>query len=227
MLRANKSKLSEYFFAIYNKNLLKRKFQSFNISGLEKLNLPKNPIPFLIYANHSSWWDGLIAFYISSLMKMDSFIMMEEKQLKNLQFFRKLGAFSVVRENSREALKSLKYASDILIEDPRRTLWIFPQGEILPNDIRPLKLYSGLAHIVRNVKNCLVIPTAIRLEFLQNFKPDIFVKIGNPIVFDTNEIFDKKKLINLFTENLLITIDELKLDILNQSTSNYCDILQI
>nr|MBA3694670.1 acyl-phosphate glycerol 3-phosphate acyltransferase [Acidobacteriota bacterium] len=106
MLEAKKSRWFEKVFQIYNRNLLKRRFHSFRVLGLDSF---VNVNSSIIYANHSSWWDGLVAFEISKALRVDSFIMMEEKQLRNLFLFRKLGAFSVVRENSRQAVKSLNY----------------------------------------------------------------------------------------------------------------------
>src|ERR1044072_4007467 len=96
MLEARKSKLFECVFSIYNRNLLRRKFHSFRVSGLE--NIEENRAPKIIYANHESFLDGLAAFNISSKLKIDSYVMMEEKHLEKLFLFRRLGAFSVVRE---------------------------------------------------------------------------------------------------------------------------------
>jgi 1-acyl-sn-glycerol-3-phosphate acyltransferase len=177
MLEANKSIWFEKIFAVYNRNLLNRRFNSLQVSGLKLLQNKKEKEPLIIYANHSSWWDGLVAFQISHHTGLDSYIMMEEKQLKKLPLFRKLGAFSIIRENGREALKSINYATQLLRQDTARTLWIFPQGEIMPNDFRPFRFYNGLARIILSLEKCSVCSLAIRYEFLSEYKPDIFVKI--------------------------------------------------
>src|SRR5688500_17469225 len=107
MLEANKSRIFERIFSLYNRNLLKRRFHSLHVSGLDFLFNKQDGIPLLIYCNHSSWWDGLVAFQISYQTGLDSFLMMEEKQLKDLFLFRRLGVFSVVREDPRQAFKSI------------------------------------------------------------------------------------------------------------------------
>ena len=107
MLEANKNHWFEKLFTVYNRNLLKRRFHSFNVSGLDFLKNRDSRIPSIIYANHSSWWDGLIIFEICRKLNCDFYVMMEEKHLENLPLFRKLGAFSVIRENPREAVKSI------------------------------------------------------------------------------------------------------------------------
>jgi len=217
MLEAKKSAWFEKVFQIYNRNLLKRRFHSFRVLGLDNFVKVNSRI---IYANHSSWWDGLVAFEISKALKADCFIMMEEKQLRNLFLFRKLGAFSVVRENPRQAVKSLNYAVNLLKEKPFRTLWIFPQGEILPNDLRPLHFYNGLARIIEKVGDCLVNPLAIRYEFLNEYKPEIFVKIGKSENFN-NIDFNSKKLTRNFESRISKTLDELKNDVVSRNFANY------
>jgi 1-acyl-sn-glycerol-3-phosphate acyltransferase len=222
MLEANKNLWVENAFGIYNKNLLRRRFNSLRVSGLASLTESK---PSIFFANHSSWWDGLVAFQISQSIKADSFIMMEEKQLKKLFFFRKLGAFSVVRENPREAVKSLNYAINLLKENRTRTLWIFPQGKILPNDARPIRFYNGISRIIGNLENCVVSPLAVRYEFLGDYKPDIFVKIGQPETFKSADVTKSKDLTEKFENDLTELLDELKHDVASTKTINYKNIV--
>ncbi len=221
MLEANKSKIFEKIFSIYNRNLLKRRFYSFQVSGMDYLLNKTVNEPLIIYCNHSSWWDGLIAFQISHKTNLDSFWMMEEKQLKNLSLFRKLGAFSVVREKPREALKSIDYAAKLLIESSKRTLWIFPQGEILPNDLRPIKFYNGLTKIIKKVGKCSVTSLSIRYEFLGEFKPQIFVKIEEPKLISTATDFNVTQLTEEFASNLTDNLNSLKSDVINKNLADY------
>jgi 1-acyl-sn-glycerol-3-phosphate acyltransferase len=220
MLEAKKSRWFERVFKIYNRNLLKRRFHSFRVSGLDNFVKVNSSI---VYVNHSSWWDGLVAFEISKALRADSFIMMEEKHLRNLFLFRKLGAFSVVRENPRQSVKSLNYAVNLLKEKKEktfRTLWIFPQGEILPNDSRPLYFYNGLAKIIERVRGCSAVPLAIRYEFLNEYKPEIFVKIGKSENFN-NIDFNSKKLTRNFESRISKTLDEIKNDVVSRNFADY------
>ncbi|HEY0426527.1 MAG TPA: lysophospholipid acyltransferase family protein [Pyrinomonadaceae bacterium] len=217
MLEAKKSAWFESIFAIYNRNLLKRRFNSLQISGLDVLRKKSPDIPAIIYTNHSSWWDGLVAFQISYQVKADSFVMMEEKHLKKMLLFRKLGAFSVVREKPFEAAKSIDYAVNLLKEKPKRVLWIFPQGEILPNDLRPLMFYKGISKIIAKSGKCLLIPAVFRYEFLGEYKPEIFIRIGETELFENN--------LKITTEHLeyktTLFLDKLKSDILNKNFNEF------
>lgn len=222
MLEANKSHWFEKIFAVYNRNLLRRNFSSLNVSGLDLINDPK---PHIIYANHSSWWDGLIAFEISNQIQADSFVMMEEKHLQRLFLFRRIGAFSVNRHNGRQAVESLNYAVDLLRKKLNATLWIFPQGEILPNDVRPLKFYNGLARIISKLEFCRITCLAIRYEFLGEYKPQIFIKIGVSETFSSTGKLESKNLTGRLEDNLTNTLNELKNDVNSKNTDIYTKLL--
>ncbi len=221
MLEARKSVWFEKIFAVYNSNLIKRRFNSVQVSGLDFLTARDKNFPLIIYANHSSWWDGLVAFQISRETKLDSFLMMEEKQLRKLRLFRKLGAFSVIREKPREAVKSIACAADILRKKSNRAVWIFPQGEILPNDVRPLGFYHGLSKIIEKVGTCYAVPVAMRFEFLGEFKPDIFVKIDEPEISNNDGSFFSKKMTAIFEKKLTETLNTLRTQILTKKTDGY------
>ncbi len=221
MLEAKKSAWFERLFLIYNRHLLKRRFHSLNISGLDFLKNKDKKLPLLLYANHSSWWDGLIIWELLRKFEFENYVMMEEKHLRKLLLFRRLGAFSVVRENPREAVKSINYAARLLRENSRRAVLIFPQGEILPNDVRPIQFYNGLARIIRKVETCDAVPIALRLEFLGNFKPEIYIKIGEPSVFETTQIFKTKIITEHLTGRLTETLDELKRDLISKKFGGY------
>ena len=224
MLKANKSRLFETLFAVYNRNLFRRRFAALRVQGIENLQNRKSDLPLILYANHSSWWDGLVAFEIGRAARLDHFLMMEEKQLKQLFLFRRLGAFSVVRENPRAGLRSINYAVEILKEKPNRALWIFPQGEILPSDVRPLRFYQGLARIVEKTGECLAVPVAMRYEFLGEFKPVAIAKIGRTEVL--SNVRDTRKLTEHLSLRLTEILEELKAETTAEKTSESIDLLK-
>lgn len=211
-------------FSIYSRNLIKRRFAAVKVENPEFLKNRDRRIPLILYANHSSWWDGLIAFHLCQTCGIDGFVMMEERQLKDLQLFRKLGAFSVIRENPREAVKSINYAVELLKVESNRAVLIFPQGTILPNDARPLQFFAGLSRIVEKLEIVQTFPIALRYEFLQEFKPEIFVKIGKPEIFSGGKS-DSKELTNHFSNCLTYVLDELKDEIISNKLSNYNDLI--
>lgn len=225
MLEANKSRWFNELFAIYNRNLLKRRFNSLQILNSSVFDSFDCSVPLIIYANHSGWFDGIVAYQISRYFKLNFYVMMEEKQLKDLPLFRKLGAFSVVREKPREAIESINYSAKILRENADRVLWIFPQGEILPNDARPLNFFNGISKIVDKLDECNTLAVAIRYEFLGNFKPEIFVSLGNFEYSGSNDFSKSRKLTAKFSQNTETLLDELKSKIISNDFSDFQNII--
>ena len=225
MLEANKNSLFESIFSIYNRNLLKRRFNSLRVSGFESLLKHNSTLPHIIYCNHSSWWDGLVAFQISRQARLNSFIMMEEKNLKRFSLFRKLGAFSINRENPRQSFESIHYALNLLKTNADGTLWIFPQGEIVNNDFRPIFFYNGLGKLIYKAGQCFVTSLSIRYEFLGDYKPEIFVRLTEPEFVQPEIGINHKLLTQTFAEKMTKNLDFLKNEIVNNKFQNYLSII--
>lgn len=220
MITARKSAWFERVFAVYNRNLLARRFEGLRVAGLRGLGERARGMPVMLYANHSSWWDGLVAFEIGRAASLDQYVMMEERQLRRLSLFRRLGAFSVVRARAREAWRSVDYAG-ALLRGTKRALWIFPQGVTAPNDARPLKFYTGAARIIERAGGVLAAPVAMRYEFLEEFRPEALARIGALERIETDDLFDIKTTTRRLSENLTRTLDGLREDILASKFEEY------
>ncbi len=143
--------------------------------------------PVIVYMNHPGWWDGYMAFLLDKIVlneRFQSYIMMEEKQLRIYRFFTWCGAFSVDRRRPGEAERSIAYISRLLRERRDRMLWILPQGRIVPNDRRPLKVYPGIARIAKQAGDVLFWPVALRYEFRGEQRPEAFIRVGPPHTSD-------------------------------------------
>ena len=218
MLEPRKSKVFELIFSAYSTNLLRRRFDAFWVNGLDSARPETLEGPYLVCLNHSSWWDAIAAFKLSRLLGYDNYVMQEEIHLERYFLFRRLGAFSVVRDNPRSARRSLDYAVGLLNE-PRRAVWIFPQGEIRPNDERPLGFFRGVEYIASRKEGVSPVLIALRYEFLGEWKPSIFARV-RPFSMSGFQ-FDAMAAANE-TEQML---DDIKEDIGRGDTSNYEDIL--
>lgn len=221
MIYARKSAWFERVFAAYNRNLLARRFEGLRAAGLEGLRGRARDAGLLLYANHSSWWDGLAAFQLGRACGLDQYVMMEERQLRARPLFRRLGAFSVERASAREAARSVGYAANLLRADANRAVWIFPQGATLPNDTRPLGFYTGAARVVGRAGLAYAAPVAFRYEFLGDFRPEAFARVGPPERFEAGPHFDAKQLTARLAETLARTLEELREDILQSRFDGY------
>jgi chlorobactene lauroyltransferase len=225
MIEAKKNRLFEKLFSVYNSNLLRRKFDAFHVANLQHLDNHEN-VPQILVANHTGWWDGLVVFELSMRARLDGYVMMEERQLRRFWPFTRLGAFSVVRENPRSALRSVNYASELL-KNPARSLWIFPQGELVPFGTRPMKLFPGFARIAETVGRCRLVTMSIRYEFMKAHRPSIAVRIDSPFTVEVAGRLGREELIDRVAANLITGEDDLELMMKSGIvTSEFVDILK-
>jgi 1-acyl-sn-glycerol-3-phosphate acyltransferase len=139
--------------------------------------------PLIVYPTHPAWWDGYMCFLLDRLVLRDRFegyLMMEEPELRRYRFFAWAGCFSVNRHDLRSAARSVAYIGRLLAERRDRSLYIFPQGALTPNDRRPLAAYPGLAHIARRAGGATLWPVALRYEFRGEQRPEAFIRAGPP-----------------------------------------------
>ncbi|GLV58763.1 glycerol acyltransferase [Dictyobacter sp. S3.2.2.5] len=193
----------------------------------EPLTEEQRRLPIIICANHSSWWDGYVAALVERHLKLDGYLMMEEAQLKRYFFFRWIGCFSVDRHNARSAIQTVNYAGKLLKRRRGRMVWLFPQGEISPNDYRPLTFFSGAAHIARLAAPALVYPAAIRIEYLAEQRPDLYISLGEPLKIGEDELQTRgflKHYTACLQEKVTAELDQLRADVIH---GNYSDFTQI
>lgn len=186
-------------------------------------------LPMIISANHSSWWDGYVIALIDRLLGTDGYLMVEEKQLRRYFFFTWIGCFSVDRQNARSALQSLKYAATLLKGQPGRMVSLFPQGEIFPNDRRPLVFYNGVAYLARMVNPVLIYPLAIRIEYLAEQRPALFISMGDPVQIDTAQTKEAhfiKSCTQQLEASLTAELDLLRADILSGNYTDFKTVIQ-
>lgn len=224
MLKASKNKIFENLFSFYNTRLLKKHFYRIMLAGEENITARSAEIPSIIYANHSNWWDGLAAFYLSKkLWDIDAYVMMDIEQMQKYRFFKRIGAFSVNRNNPKEAMESVEYSVNLLGKT-NRVLWIFPQGIIQPNDFRPIVFYNGISKIAKKLGEVSLIPVTFRYEFLMEQRPEIFISAGKAKIF--NSLDDAKVLTEFLNNELLHELEELKNKIINSELDGFKMVLQ-
>ncbi len=176
--------LNKLIYRVLIKPPLQSGFHSVRYREVEPVGA--TDVPSIVIGNHSAWWDGHLPMAANEeRWHTDGYVIAEDTQLSRYQFFRYVGAFSVNRSDGRSALESLNYAASLLTEAPRRMLLVFPQGEILANDTRPLKFFGGVGRILKKVVEqrgeCNVYPMALRYEFVGEQKPEAFISMGTPL----------------------------------------------
>jgi 1-acyl-sn-glycerol-3-phosphate acyltransferase len=171
----------------------------------------------LFLPNHSCWWDLFLVHILNETIPVDGYGMMEHFNLLRFGFFRRIGAFSVDRTDPSSVRASLEYAAGLL-RRPRAAVWIFPQGKIETNDIRPIVFQPGIRALVRRTGRLRVVPVAFRYEFWQDERPEALVRFGEPTWVDRPDL---PSLIPTFERRLTEELDALRVDAISQRLENF------
>jgi chlorobactene lauroyltransferase len=220
MIKAKKSGFFNIFFKFYINRILKKNFFRIHISGRENLNLLDKNLPTIYYANHTNWWDGFTAYFLTNMtLKLDDYLMMDIEQMKKYRMFKYVGVFSVDRNNPREAVSSVDYAA-LLLKGTKRCMWIFPEGEMHVQDHYPITFYSGITKISEKIGNVNLQPAAFRYEFIGEQRPEIFISIGKGDIFKSKEKPDKNYTIYL-QDKLTAEVKLLKEKVINSQFESF------
>ncbi|WP_020615919.1 lysophospholipid acyltransferase family protein [Paenibacillus daejeonensis] len=182
MIEAAKSAPFDRLFFHYNKHyLLRRHFHFVGLQGDLDAALPSGGCLFI--ANHSSWWDGMVLYHaFRTCSRGDHYVMMDEKQMRDFRFFRKLGVFSIDKSHPRRMLVSLRYAQGLL--EAGKCVWMFPQGEIQHLEHRPLRFQTGIGYVLERCPQTTVLPVTLYYSSYHHQKTEVSLLAGTPLRHD-------------------------------------------
>ena len=176
LLPARKSPLLLPLYARYGRRLLRRAFARVWVGGGPWPDAGAGPV--IGFLNHSAWWDPIVLLLLShDVFRCDGYGLMQGEQLRRYPFFRQIGCFGATGDGIDDARAVAAHAAALLRGAPARTLWIFPQGELLPARV-PLAFRSGLARLQRAVPEATAVPVALRYELRAEQRPELFVRVG-------------------------------------------------
>lgn len=206
-------------------NMLEDRFYGLRIKDRENFDKRDKRFANIFYAPHSNWWDGIVGYNICKRVLHTSIRMMIE-EMNRFPLFAKAGAFPINKKSPQEAIKSLKYAVEIL-NKPEISLWLFPQGIIKPPNFRPIEFQTGITYMAQNIAKRYggvnLIPVAVNYSFLREHKPEVLAQIGEPITVLADDVknIDRKKFTNKLQCEFEQMCDEQFNDIRNGKIMGY------
>jgi len=179
LIEARKNAALETIYSVYASRLIRRQFGSLQVSGSP---FPATERLVIAYVNHSAWWDAVVPVHLThSVFRREIHALMEGGQIRKYPFFRHLGCFGPTEKSVEDAKAVVDHAVTVLRNAKKPAVfWIFPQGTILRSHV-PMQFKSGLARIANRLPEAVIVPVAIRYEFMKNKKPDCRVRIGEPV----------------------------------------------
>lgn len=159
---------------------VRSEFSAVMVHGLEPVRELARSHPTLWVANHTAWWDPMVAILLGThVLELETFAMMATENLVRLRFFGLVGGFGVDRSHRRDGALATRHAA-ALLDRPRRAVWIFAQGDTHP-PAEPVRFHGGAASIHRHAPSSIVVPIGLRYVFGDDPRPQMWLAIGTPI----------------------------------------------
>ena len=168
------------WFTWYSRRYVRRHFNTLRVTGTE-LSQVQLDRPLVVYSNHASWWDPLVALLFGAefLPGKRVFAPMDAVALERYGFFKRLGAFGVEQGTRRGGGQFLRTARAIL-QESGNALWLTPQGRFADARERPLTFKAGIGHLPGRARAIEFVPVAIEFVFWEERLPEILVRVGEP-----------------------------------------------
>ncbi|WP_283431568.1 lysophospholipid acyltransferase family protein [Neorhodopirellula lusitana] len=173
-------------FLRFLESYLKRHFHAIAIdrSSLQSLQrCQKDPdVPMIVYCNHPSWWDPLMAHFINHriLAPRQLYAPIDATALEQYKVFKKLGFFGVEMNSTRGAASFLKTTKTIF-ERPNSALWLTPEGRFADVRDNTAELMPGLPHVCSKMKTGFVLPMSLEYVFWEERLPECLIRFGEVV----------------------------------------------
>ena len=138
--------------------------------------------PVLVCLNHPSWWDPLLALYLSQrfFSERSHYGPIASVGLSKYRFFERLGFFGIDPQSRAGASRFLQIGRAIS-ERPDCALWVTVQGHFTDARIRPVQIQAGVGHLAHRCQRLAVLPLALEYTFWDQRAPEAFACFGEPI----------------------------------------------
>lgn len=196
------------WFVWYGRRFLRKNFHAVRLArdGRPAAHADQ---PLIVYFNHPSWWDPMVAFVLSDRFKdRQHFGVIDQKMLEKYRMFARLGIFGIDPETRAGAAKFLRTAEAILAHDDS-VLWITAEGAFTDPRKRPVRLRPGVAHLARRLERGVLLPLAIEYPFWNERYPELLLRFGKPIDVAATRLASAETWNGLLEERLQASMDRL------------------
>ena len=150
----------------------------------------------VVYANHASWWDPLVAMYSAKHMFADFkfYAPIDATALEKYRIFGKLGFFPVEQDSFLGAKHFLDVSLQLLAQSGT-SIWITPEGRFVDSRDHTAEFMPGISHLAHSLQRRSLntttrtwfVPIAIEYTFWEERLPEILVWFGKPLLAAQSE----------------------------------------
>ncbi|MCO8120960.1 lysophospholipid acyltransferase family protein [Stieleria sp. TO1_6] len=207
---------------------LGRHFHTVAIERASRLDPPiPEQTPVIVYANHPSWWDPLIAHYLHRQLfsPRHFFAPIDAEALQQYRVFEKLGFYGVQLSSQSGAAAFLKTSLSIL-DQPNSAIWITPEGRFVDSRDLSATLMPGLAHLCHRSQNVVAVPIALEYTFWDERLPVCLASLGTPIAASEHSQWDKPQWATELTAGLRSAQSQLSRLAIERSSEPFDNLLR-
>ena len=171
-----------YWFDWYLQRYVPKHFHALAISNTSATKAIDASEPLIVYMNHASWWDPLVALILAKryFPTRRLFAPIDAVAVQKYPFMQRLGFFPVEQDRLHGAGNFLKTARAILKEQGT-SIWLTPEGQFADPREKDRDFQPGLAHLVSKLDRGVVLPLAMEYPFWEERLPEALGRFGEPI----------------------------------------------
>jgi 1-acyl-sn-glycerol-3-phosphate acyltransferase len=195
-------------FSIYLRWYLRRHFHAVRVANVGRIS--PQAFPLILFGNHASWWDPLIAMLLGQtiLPDRDHYAPMDAIALEHYGIFRPMGFFPVDNRTARGAAQLLR-AGEKIFSRPGSVLWMTPESQFQDVRKRPVVFRSGIGAVISRMGRLTTVPVAVEYVYWNERLPEVLVNIGEPLEIADGAMEDARTWTNLHGYAMAATLDEL------------------
>lgn len=221
-------------FRVFNRRFLRKHFHTFAVSDEALQSVEIHPDDCLVlYANHASWWDPLVAMFLSENIfpGYRMYAPIDAEAFEKYQMFGKMGFFPI-KQNSRQGAADFLRISRAILSEPAASVWITPEGRFADVRDREAELMPGMAHLASKLssdatsRRVWFIAAAVEYVFWEERLPEVLVRFQKPVSIDEGpEDGDKAQWSELLTARLRDAQTDLATDSISRNSDGYRSLL--
>lgn len=172
---------------------LRRHFHAIGLRHGDRQKIESlGPGSLIVFGNHPSWWDPLLAQFINRVLlaPRQFYAPIDAAALESYRVFNKLGFFGVRLSSTSGAAAFLK-SSRAILSDPATALWLTPEGRFCDARDTKAPLMPGLAHLCSRGDARYALPFAFEYVFWDERLPVALAVLGSPIEIAAEPAGDK------------------------------------
>lgn len=177
-------------FARYGERYISKSFHAVRLSRTERPDAEAfRGLPLVVYLNHPSWWDPMICLLLATRLFPDRrhYAPIDAAALTRYRFFEKLGFFGVEPGTVQGARRFLEVGGRIL-DRHDSVLWITAAGRFTDPRERPVRLRSGLGHLLWRMEKGAVLPLALEYPFWEERFPEALARFGRAVTIQETSV---------------------------------------